>query len=79
MAIGARAVLELVLKWLGRNGIREIYVTTGYMGHLIPSVCGGGNQWNMRIHYTWEMKPLVHCHCRAPSSMSRFSLSMATC
>jgi NDP-sugar pyrophosphorylase family protein len=45
MPIGARAVLELVFKWLSRNGIREVYVTTGYLGHLIRSVCGDGNQW----------------------------------
>ena len=58
MPIGARPVLELVLKWLRRNGIREVYVTTGYLGHLIRSVCGDGNQWNMSIKYTQEMEPL---------------------
>jgi NDP-sugar pyrophosphorylase family protein len=58
MPIGARPVLELVLKWLRRNGIREVFVTTGYLGHLIRSVCGDGEQWNMRITYTQEMEPL---------------------
>src|SRR6478735_1837326 len=58
MPIGARPVLELVLKWLRRNGIREVYITTGYLGHLIRSVCGDGNQWNMRITYTQELEPL---------------------
>jgi mannose-1-phosphate guanylyltransferase len=58
MPIGARPVLELVLKWLRRNGIREVFVTTGYLGHLIRSVCGDGNQWNMRITYTQELEPL---------------------
>lgn len=58
MPIGARPVLELVLKWLRRNGIREVYITTGYLGHLIRSVCGDGNQWNMQITYTQELEPL---------------------
>ncbi len=58
MPIGARPVLELVLKWLRRNGIRDVFITTGYLGHLIRSVCGDGNQWNMRISYTQEMEPL---------------------
>lgn len=58
MPIGARPVLELVLKWLRRNGIRDVFVTTGYLGHLIRSVCGDGNQWNMRITYTQELEPL---------------------
>jgi mannose-1-phosphate guanylyltransferase len=58
MPIGARPVLELVLKWLRRNGIRDVFVTTGYLGHLIRSVCGDGSQWNMRITYTQELEPL---------------------
>jgi mannose-1-phosphate guanylyltransferase len=58
MPIGARPVLELVLKWLRRNGIRDVFVTTGYLGHLIRSVCGDGNQWNIRITYTQELEPL---------------------
>jgi NDP-sugar pyrophosphorylase family protein len=58
MPIGARPVLELLLKWLRRNGIKEAFITTGYLGHLIRSVCGDGSQWNMRITYTQEMEPL---------------------
>jgi NDP-sugar pyrophosphorylase family protein len=58
MPIGARPVLELLLKWLRRNGIQDVYITTGYLGHLIRSFCGSGEQWNLRIHYTQEMEPL---------------------
>jgi mannose-1-phosphate guanylyltransferase len=58
MPIGSRPVLELVLKWLRRNGIIDVFITTGYLGHLIRSVCGDGNQWNMRLTYTQEMEPL---------------------
>jgi mannose-1-phosphate guanylyltransferase len=58
MPIGARPVLELVLKWLRRNAIREVFITTGYLGHLIRTVCGDGSQWNMQITYTQELEPL---------------------
>lgn len=58
MPIGSRPVLELLLKWLRRNGIKDVFVTTGYLGHLIRSVCGDGNQWNMNITYTQEIEPL---------------------
>jgi mannose-1-phosphate guanylyltransferase len=58
MPIGARPVLELLLKWLRRNGIDDVYITTGYLGHLIRSFCGDGSQWNITIHYTQEMEPL---------------------
>jgi NDP-sugar pyrophosphorylase family protein len=58
MPIGSRPVLELLLKWLRRNGIQDVYITTGYLGHLIRSFCGDGAQWNINIHYTQEMEPL---------------------
>jgi NDP-mannose synthase len=58
MPIGARPVLELLLKWLRRNGIEEIYVTTGYLGHLIRSFCGDGSQWGITLEYTEESEPL---------------------
>lgn len=58
MPIGSRPVLELLLKWLRRNGIKEIYITTGYLGHLIRSFFGDGSQWNLTIRYTQEMEPL---------------------
>jgi NDP-sugar pyrophosphorylase family protein len=47
-----------LLKWLRRNGIKDVFITTGYLGHLIRSVCGDGSQWNMRITYTQELEPL---------------------
>jgi NDP-sugar pyrophosphorylase family protein len=58
MPVGSKPVLELLLKWLRRNGTREVYITTGYLGHLIRSFCGDGHQWDMRITYTEEQEPL---------------------
>lgn len=58
MPVGSKPVLELLLKWLRRNGTHEAYITTGYLGHLIRSVCGDGSQWDMHITYTQEMEPL---------------------
>jgi mannose-1-phosphate guanylyltransferase len=58
MPVGAKPVLELLLKWLRRNGTRDAYITTGYLGHLIRSVCGDGRQWDLRIKYTEEQEPL---------------------
>jgi len=58
MPVGSKPVLELLLKWLRRNDTHEVYVTTGYLGHLIRSVCGDGRQWGLRIIYTEEFEPL---------------------
>jgi len=58
MPVGSKPVVELLLRWLRRNDAQEIYITTGYLGHLIKSVCGNGNQWGMKIIYTEEPEPL---------------------
>jgi NDP-sugar pyrophosphorylase family protein len=58
MPIGSRPVLELLLKWLRRNGIHEVFITTGYLGSLIRSFCSDGQQWNLKINYTQEIEPL---------------------
>jgi NDP-sugar pyrophosphorylase family protein len=58
MPVGARPVLELLLKWLRRNDVQRVYITTGYLGHLIQSFCGDGSQWDMQITYTQEQEPL---------------------
>jgi NDP-sugar pyrophosphorylase family protein len=42
---------------LRRNDLREVYVTTGYLGHIIKSFCGDGSQWDMKIEYTEETEP----------------------
>jgi mannose-1-phosphate guanylyltransferase len=58
MPVGAKPVLELLLKWLRRSGIQDVYITTGYLAALIRAVCGDGGQWDMRIKYTEEREPL---------------------
>jgi mannose-1-phosphate guanylyltransferase len=58
MPVRAHPVLELLLKWLRRNDVRDVYITTGYLGHLIKSFCGDGSQWGIKIQYTTEEEPL---------------------
>ncbi len=58
MPVRSKPVLELLVKWLRRNDIREIYITTGYLHHIIKSFCGDGSQWDLKIEYTDENEPL---------------------
>ncbi len=58
MPVGGLPVIELLLKWLRRNGSEEVFITIGYLGHLIRSLCGNGSQWGMKIHYSEEGEPL---------------------
>jgi mannose-1-phosphate guanylyltransferase len=58
MPIGGKPVIEVLLKWLRKNGVLNAYVTTGYLGHLIQALCGDGNQWGLDIEYSQEPEPL---------------------
>jgi len=58
MPVGELPVIEILLRWLRRNGVHQAYVTTGYLGHLIRTLCGDGSRWDMSIEYTEEAEPL---------------------
>ena len=58
MPVGGLPVIEILLKWLRRSGVQEIYITTGHLGRLLRSLCGDGSQWDMQIQYTEEPEPL---------------------
>lgn len=58
MPVGELAVIEILLKWLCRSGVTEVYITLGYLGHLIRSLCRDGSQWGLDIHYSEEREPL---------------------
>ena len=58
MPVGNWPVIELLLKWLRRNGVNHSYITIGHLGHLIKSVCKDGSQWDMKIEYSEEDEPL---------------------
>lgn len=57
LPVGSKPVLELLLRWLRRSGNRDIYVTTGYLGHLIRAFCGDGHDWDVHIRYSEETEP----------------------
>ncbi len=58
MPVGDLPVIEILLKWLRRNGVGRITITVGPLGHLIRALCGDGSQWDMRIRYSVEPEPL---------------------
>lgn len=58
MPVGDLPVIEVLLKWLRRWGIRKTWITLGYLGGLIRSLCGDGCQWDLEIKYSEEIEPL---------------------
>jgi NDP-mannose synthase len=58
MPVGDQPVIEVLLKWLRRWSVKNVIVTTGYLGHLIKVLCGDGSQWGIELHYSEEPEPL---------------------
>jgi NDP-sugar pyrophosphorylase family protein len=58
MPVGPKPVLVHLLNWLRRNNVQDVYITTGYLGELIQTICGDGSKWDMRLRYTEETEPL---------------------
>jgi NDP-sugar pyrophosphorylase family protein len=58
MPVGDLPVLEILLIWLRRWGVKKTFITTGYLGHLIRSLCSNGKSWDMELHFSQEPEPL---------------------
>jgi NDP-sugar pyrophosphorylase family protein len=58
MPVGDLPVIEILLKWLRRWGVKKTYVTIGYLGQLIRALCRDGSQWDIEIVYSQEPEPL---------------------
>lgn len=60
MPVGDQPVLEILLKWLRKWGIKKTIITTGHLGHLIHSLCSNGysKDCDMDISFSHEPEPL---------------------
>ncbi|MDR1489809.1 MAG: NDP-sugar synthase [Desulfovibrio sp.] len=56
--VGEMPIIEVLFRWLKRNGVTESCVTLGYLGELIRAVCRDGSQWELPIQYVQEQEPL---------------------
>lgn len=58
MPIGDRAILDVVVRQLGRHGLTEITIAVGYLAHLIQAIFGDGSGHGVAIDYHVEEEPL---------------------
>lgn len=58
MPVGSEPVIDILLKWLRRNGVKDVHITINYLGRLLKALCGDGSQWDMKIAYCEEKEPL---------------------
>lgn len=57
-SIGERSFLELLVRQLHSQGIRQLVMCTGYLADQIESRFGDGRIWDVSIEYSKEEMPL---------------------
>lgn len=58
MPVGDRAVLEILLLQMKRAGINEVVLTVGHLSGLMKAYFQDGQQFGLRICYSFENRPL---------------------
>ena len=58
MPVGDMAILEIVIRQLGKHGFDEITLAVGHLAELIMAYCGDGSRFNVKVDYSRETSPL---------------------
>lgn len=56
--VGEKPILELLLRRLGRAGLKRIFLAVGYRAELIETYFGNGKRFGLRLRYKRESSPL---------------------
>ena len=56
--LGGATLVERVLDWLGREGIRDVVLNLHHLPHTITGVVGDGAHLGLRVKYSWEQPVL---------------------
>lgn len=66
LPINERPMLEHILLYLKKYGIKDIYITIGYLGYQIKNYFNSGKELGLNIKYLEEDKPLGTAGCLNP-------------
>jgi NDP-sugar pyrophosphorylase family protein len=58
MPLGDRAILEIVIRQLARQGFVDITLSVGHLAHVIEAVFGDGSNHDVELTYVREDEPL---------------------
>lgn len=58
MPIGDMPILEVLLRQMKNAGVDEVILTVGHLAHLLQTFFQDGSQYGLKIHYSYEDKPL---------------------
>ncbi|MCK4323779.1 MAG: NTP transferase domain-containing protein, partial [Armatimonadetes bacterium] len=53
-----RPLISYELELLGRSGVPDVLLTTGYQASQLRDVLGGGESWSINLIYVEEQRPL---------------------
>ena len=58
MPIGEFPIMEVIIRQLVKNGFTHITIAVNHQANLIKAFFGNGENWNVKIDYSLEDKPL---------------------
>ena len=56
--IGEKPIMEILIKQLADEHIKDIVLAIGHLGHLLQAYFGDGHRFGVNIKYSMEKKPL---------------------
>lgn len=58
LPVGDTPILERIIAWLAKEGLREVVVSTGYLGSAVEQYFGNGSSLGVKIEYARAEGPL---------------------
>ncbi len=58
LPVGPKPILEHIIDWLRESGVKEVVISTGYLGRMIEEYFRDGSQLNEKIEYARANRPL---------------------
>ena len=63
LPVAGKPVLEHLLLWLQRSGVREVFMCLGYKAEAISSYFGDGSRFGLKLDYRVETQPRGTAGC----------------
>lgn len=58
LPVGHSPILQRILGWLGDNDVKDVVISTGYLGSAIEEYFKDGSEFGMKIEYASSRRPM---------------------
>jgi mannose-1-phosphate guanylyltransferase len=58
LPVGPKPILEHIVDWLSSAGVRDVTISTGYLGRMIQEYFGNGSEFGVKVSYAKSVHPL---------------------